>query len=198
MATTLGAPLLAFLIALAITLAELVTSRYPRTFSFLVRSVTLWAYGLVYALAAGVITSVLRVQTGGAETSPAVGLSNPWVQAAAVGMTTKAFFHIRFFSTPGGTPVGVESIVALFEPWLLRLVQFEEFERVREYVQPRASRIGDLGGAQRTILDNLPPDLSDQEKGALATDLAKTTTPLQAMELYLRFAGRRGFARLFP
>lgn len=113
----------------------------------------------------------------------------------------ESFLAHPFFTIGVGAqsfPVGVESIVQVFEPWLLREIELEEFNVVREYVQPRSNRYNDLTAVRGKIRQDLPQSFSTQEKAAFEADLDKTTTTVQAMELYLRFVGQRSFNRLFP
>lgn len=155
-------------------------------------------YGLI---AAAITLGLRRLTSQGAVTLGGIGLSSPWGQAIAVGLTTKAFLHIRLFTIVVGAqsfPVGVESIVQVFEPWLLREIELEEFNTVREYVQPRSDRYSDLTAVRTKIKQDLPQSFSPQERAAFEADLDKTTTTVQAMELYLRFVGQRSFNRLFP
>lgn len=198
----MGAILLALLLACGFTLLELVTSRYPRTFPLLRASWQLWAYGSLYGVIAGLVTFALASLTSaGTITLGGIGLSSPWGQAVAVALSTKAFLHIRFFTIGVGAqsfPVGVESVVQVFEPWMLREIELEEFNAVREYVQPRSARYNDLTTVRTMIRQDLPQSFSPQERVAFEADLDKTTASVQAMELYLRFVGHRSFNRLFP
>jgi hypothetical protein len=198
----IGALFLSLVIAGVFTLLELVTSKYPRTFSRLKASWQLWLFGLSYGAIALLITLLLGFLTSaGTVKLEGIGLSSPWGQAIAVGLSTKAFLHIRFFTLGVGTqsfPVGIETVVQVFEPWLLREIELAEFNTVREYVTPRAVRYNNLNSVRTTIKQDLPQSFPSQEKAAFEADLDKTTTPLQALELYLRLIGQRSFDRLFP
>ena len=117
-----GPPLLASTVATLLACIELITSRYPRTFFLLRKSWALYAYALIYgAIGFGVTLGLASLIRTGTIKLEGLGLSGPWVQSLAVGLTIKAFLHIRLFSVGVGSqsfPVGVETIVKLFEHWL--------------------------------------------------------------------------------
>ena len=139
--------------------------------------------------------------TAGTVKLEGLGLSSPWVQAIAVGLTTKAFLHINLFNVTVGSqpmPVGLETLVQLFEPALLRTILLDEFNAVRNYIQPYADKYSDLGADKVKIAQNIPPTLPPQERAAFDSDLDKTNAVIDAMELFLRFLGRASFNRVFP
>lgn len=199
---SVGPPLLAFGIATLATLLELVTSKYPRTFFLLKRSWALYAYPVIYGVIGfGVTVGLgLFVETGTIKVE-GLGLSNPWIQAIAVGLSIKAFLHLRLFSVGIGSqsfPIGVETIVQVFEPWLLRTIELHHFSMSREFLTSRANRYHDLNDVRARITANLPPTFPDQERAAFLADVGRTTTVTEAMELYLAFLGKRNFDRVFP
>src|ERR1700688_3061252 len=112
----------AFVIAALVTALELITSKYPRTARFCVKSPWFHIYFVIYGLLGAGALALLPVLTQ--VTIEGVGLSNPWVKAAFVGLSVKAFLHIRIFSVSTGPgqsfPFGLESFVQLFEPWMLK------------------------------------------------------------------------------
>src|SRR2546423_952318 len=90
--TNLGPAFIALLIASVITAIELITTYYSSTF-FTIRSCP---YFYLYSLIYGVIA--LIIVASGKSHIEVVGVSNPWLQAAVVGFSIKAIFHIRLFS----------------------------------------------------------------------------------------------------
>lgn len=183
---------------------ELITSKYPRTFSLLRRS---WAF-YVYALIYGVIALCVMLGLGALVKSETVkleglGLSSPWVQAVVVGVTFKAFLHIRLFSVSIGAesfPVGVETLVQLFEPWLLRTIELDHFNALRNYIAPRAQKYTDLALVKNQIAQNLPPSMSTEgaEGKAFLADIQQAGSVTEAMRLYMMPVGRRLFDSVFP
>jgi len=196
-------PLLGLGVAFSITFIELITSEYPRTPFFCVRSIALYSYSTIYgtigfgiALGLGSLTeaNILTLEGPGF-------LENPWVQAFIVGLIIKSLLHIRVFSVGTGAdsfPIGIETIVQIFEPWLLRTIQLDHFNTLRSYIDPRANIHNDLYVVKQQITRNLPSAFSDREKIAFQADIAKATTVVDAMELYIGFAGKRSFNRIFP
>src|ERR1700736_1601035 len=111
----LGPPVLAFVIASFIAALELITSKYPRTFFLLKRCPALYVYALIYGLIGlGVMLGLNYLVSQKAVTLEGFGLSNPWWQAVAIGLSVKAFLHLRIFSVGVGGqsfPIGTETIV---------------------------------------------------------------------------------------
>ena len=193
-----GPPLLAFAVTALFTWLELVTSKYPRTFFLLNRCGALWTYVLIYA-ALGFVIVMLFDYFNVALEGP--GVSNPWVRAVLVGISIKAFFHIRLFSVGAGPqafPVGIETIVQMFEPQLLRAVEVYQFEASKDFIGTRATKHTDLASVKTTIQNNLPGTLPEVERAAFLADVERARTVGEAMDLYLAFLGRRSFDRRFP
>jgi hypothetical protein len=159
-----GPALLSFALATSLAALELITSKYPRTFSLLRHSWAFYAYAIIY----GVIAFCVMLGLGALVKSGTVkleglGLSSPWVQAVVIGVAFKAFLHIRLFSVSLGAesfPVGVETLVQLFEPWLQRTIELDHFNSLRNYIAPRAQKYSDLDLVKQQIAQNLPPSMS--------------------------------------
>jgi len=196
--------LLALVIASVFTLVELITTKYPRTGFVLTprRSRSLYVYALIYGLIAfGAILGLRQLVAAEVITLEGVGVSNRWVQAIALGLSAKALLHIRLFSVSTGSqpfPVGVETIVQIFEPWLLRTIDIDEFDGVRTFLNSRADKYTNLNQVRQTIMENVPQSLPPQERTAFIADVEKATTVRSAMELYLRLLGKRSFSHIFP
>ena len=129
-----------------------------------------------------------------------LGLSSKWLQAVVVGVSAKAFLHIRLFNVNIGTqsfPIGIESFVYLFEPWLLRKIELDEFNAVREFVEAAITDDMILENVKRRIEDNIPPSFPKNEKAAFLSDLSEKTSVTGCLELYLSFFGRKSFNRVF-
>lgn len=197
----LGPALLAFVIAGLIAFLELVTSEYPQTFSLMGRSWRLYTYSTIYGLIGlGVLMGLGALVEANKVRVEGLGLSSPWVQAIAIGLTVKAILHIRLFAVSVGQqslPIGVETLVQLFEPWLLRGIEIDHFNAVRTYIDPRAANHPDLNDVKTLITQNLPSGFADQERAAFEHDVNEAETVPEAMELYLRFVGRKAFKRVF-
>ena len=197
-----GPSLLAFLIASIIASLELITSKYPRTFFLLKNSRALYLYAFIYgAIGGGVLLGLQSLIDAKLVKLEGLGLSNAWVQALVVGLSVKAFLHIRLFSVnvaQQSFPVGVETIVQLFEPWLLRTIELDHFNAGRNFVGSRAAKFPDPNSVKNTIKANVPPTFSSPEKAAFSADVDKATTVVEMMELFLGFLGRGSFDRVFP
>src|SRR3984957_20127325 len=160
----LGPALLSFALATSLAALELITSKYPRTFSLLRRSWAFYTYAVIYGVIAFcVMLGLGALVKSGTLKLEGLGLSSSWVQAIVVGVTFKAFLHIRLFSVSIGAesfPVGVETLVQLFEPWLLRTIELDHFNALRNYIAPRALNYPDLDMFKKQNAQNLPPSIS--------------------------------------
>jgi hypothetical protein len=190
--------ILAFTIASTIAGLELITSKYPRTFFLMSRSGPLYAFVSIYGGIAFVTTFLLpqlKIEITG------VG-RNDWVNAVIVGVSIKAILHIRLFNVTTGAgsefPVGFETILQLFEPWLLRTIDLDHFRHLRRYIDARAAGYVDVAVVRARIAENIPPGFSPAERAALTADAARLATVNELMELYLSYVGRRTFEQIFP
>jgi hypothetical protein len=194
-------PILAFAIAAFLAWLELVTSKYPRTVFLMRRSWALYVYALIYGLIAfGVTLALGSLIKAGMIGLAGIGLSNVWAQAIAVGVSSKALLHIRLFSVSVGSqsfPVGIESIVQLFEPWLLRTIDLDHYNKREEYIAPRAAKRQDLNAVKERMRKDLPTG-ADLERSAFLVDLQSVDNVVEAMRLYLTFLGKKTFDRVFP
>jgi hypothetical protein len=200
----LGPALLSSALATSLAALELITSKYPRTFSLLRRSWAFYAYAIIYGIIAFCVMLGLEVLVkSGTVKLEGLGLSSAWVQAVVVGVTFKAFLHIRLFSVSVGAesfPVGVETLVQLFEPWLERTIELDHFIALRNYIAPRALKYTDLGLVKKQIAQNLPPSMSAEgaEGKAFLADVQQASSVTKAMSLYMTSVGRRLFDSVFP
>jgi hypothetical protein len=191
--------LLAFAVAALVTAIELITSKYPRTARFTLGSFWFYAYFLIYGVLAAIGLIVLPLVGG---TSSGVATSNPWLNAALVGFSVKAILHIRIFAVSTGPgqsfPVGLESFVQLFEPWLLRSLELDHFAKQSAFIAPRALKFATATDAQNKAIANPPPGFSSEEKAAFEADIGQAATPGQVIAAYLKYAGIKLTTNTFP
>jgi len=198
----LGPALLAFLIATAAAASELITTKYPRTYFLLARSAALYSYSVIYGLIAfGIMWAVDTLTAHKLITLSGLGVESRWTQAVAIGLSCKAILHINLFSVGSASrpsPVGLETLVQIFEPELLRRILLKEFDAVRAYIGPRTSKYANLQDVKTQIKTNIPRTLPKEERAAFQNDIDTSTTIADAMEAFLRFVGRATFSRVFP
>ena len=199
--TNLLPAILSFLIAAVFAALELMTSKYPRTIFLVKKCRYLYLYVAIYGLVSfGALLGLNLLVEAKKITLEGIGLQNIWVKSTIVGLSTKAFLHISLYSlSVGGKtfPLGTETIVQAFEPWLLEEIFLFEFNAVSDFISPRAARYSDLATAKTTIKGNLPASLTGPERIGFEADVdAKTSVP-SAMEVYLRRFGKRNFTRVF-
>ena len=198
-----GPAVVAGLLAATVSLSELLTTLYPRTAFLLVRrSRALYAYAAAYGLIALAVALLLEQLTAaGAIQLEGFGLSSPWIRAIAVGLTVKAFLHLRLFNVSVGSqsvPVGLESLVQLFEPALLRTILLDEFTAVRVFTSARAREYPSLEAVKAQAKAEIPSTLPSLERAAFSNDIDRATGVVEVMEHFLRFLGRKNLDRVFP
>lgn len=194
--------LLATGVAVVVTGMELITDKYPRTFPFVCRCKSFYAYVFIY----GIIAALVMLFVDYLVATKAITLEGPmigniWAQAVAIGVAIKAFLHIRLVTVSVGTqsiPIGVETVVLLFEPWLLRDIELCHFDSVRQFIDPKVARHSDLVTVKQKVLANVPKSFSTAEKVSFKDDIANATTVVEVMEMFLSFVGSRTFDRVFP
>jgi hypothetical protein len=186
-------------VATSVTALELITSKYPRTFEFVFKSAWFYVYVLIYGVLGGISFALLPL-LGDQVTTTSV-IANPWIQAALVGFSIKAFLHIRIFTVSTGPgqsfPVGLESFVQLFEPWMLRSIDLDHYHEQRAFISPRAANLTDVA-ARTMATNNVPPSLTPQETAALKSDLQQAMTSDQVIGVYLKYFGLRLTRTTFP
>jgi hypothetical protein len=192
---------LSLVLATAISGAELVTSKYPRTFFLLRRCGWLYGYMLTYGLISFVVTlglqALIEAKAIGLE---GVVVGNPWAQAAFLGLATKALLHIRFLTVTVGSeqfPIGIETLVRVFEPYFLEGITLHEFNNMRSFIQPRLSKYPNLKTVKAMIKSNLPTT-SVAAKKVAEIDISRLSTVGEALEYYLTKFGRTSLDRVFP
>jgi hypothetical protein len=195
-------PLLAFTVALAVSGLELITSSYPRTGYFIASCRQVYAYVLVYGLIAFSVTLGFDgLVEHGLLNLQGLGMSNAWLRAVALGVSVKALLHIRLFTVGVGDskmPVGTETIVQMFEPWLLEQIELHEFNSIRAFLAPWETRYNEISAVRANILRNLPYTFSGSERVAFEVSLKKkSNSPTECMEMYLRRFGKKSFVRAF-
>ena len=95
-------------------------------------------------------------------------------------------------------PVGLETLVQLFEPALLRTILLDEFTAVRAFTTARAREYPSLDAVKARAKAEIPPTLPSQERAAFANDIDRATGVVEVMEHFLRFLGRKNLDRVFP
>ncbi len=202
--TRFGPPLFGFVVAGILAWVELVTSRYPRTFTFIRTSPALYSYCFIYGIIGfAVLFGFDALVSAGVLKAEGLGLSNPWIRAFEIGVAVKALLHIRLFTVTAGSqpfPVGIESLVQLFEPWLLDRVEQDEFNEKSSYIEQKRHEYPEVTVKQFKVRLSAAtrPSLSQKERSAIAIDIANALTADEAMTIYLDRFGRRTLDRLYP
>lgn len=197
-------PLLAFFIAYFFTVLELITSKYRRTYSLIFLKPSLHIYGFIYGIFALVIVLVWdSLVKSGSLKIEGLGLSNIWWKSILIGISTKGFLKIRLWNVNVGSnpfPVGIDSLVQLFEPWLLEEIGLSEFYEVRKFLQHKIDQYKNLSlkELKKRMEDNIPKTLKEQDKKVFKLDLSEAKNPMDAMEIYLSAFGKNTLELVFP
>lgn len=193
--------LLAFVVAVVVTALELVTGKYPRTFLFLTKCRSFYFYLFIYGVIAALVTFFIdQLIASNAITLEGPMIGNGWAQAVTIGISVKAFLHIRLFAFNSGTqsiPIGVETIVLLFEPWLLREIELFHFTSVLEFIGPKAKKHQNLAKVKGAVLVHVPKSFSKAEKTSFKDDVENADSVTSVMDMFLNFVGKRIFEQVF-
>jgi hypothetical protein len=195
---------LAFLVGAVFSGYELLNSLYPMTCYFLLKkSKSIYIYSLVYGIFSFVF--MLGIHYFGIfECVVAPLISNVWVQAIFVGISTKAFLHIKFFDADP-IPIGFETITYLFEPRLLSQIKLDDYNATQEYITDSMLGYHDIAEVLNIVERKLPS--TDREisvafmqdvREEIAEYVDNDKKIMVAMELYLRAYGVSSFNRSFP
>ena len=188
----IGPLCLTFAVASFVTGVELLTSQYPRTARFALRSSWFYVYILIYGVLGATALALLPL-VADQVTTEGIGSANPWIKAALIGFSVKAVLHIRIFAVSTGPgqsfPVGLESFVQLFEPWMLRTLELEHYNKQNAFIAPRAQKLTDVATARAQAKANPPPGHTPPVKAAFEADIDQSVTPAQVIAAYLKYAG---------
>jgi hypothetical protein len=193
----------AFAIAFLFTWMELRTSKdYSNTGFLLWSSGSLWIYCSLYGLIAlaGFLLSNLLI-TNSILTIQGLGLQSPYVRALVLGVSSKAIMQLNLFTVTSGPtpiPIGFQTIVQIFEPFLLYQIKLAHWVGVNDFVAPFAAKYPDLNQVKTKIKQNIPPFISADERGAFANEIDKDQRVEDAMARYLRSFGKKAFLSVFP
>jgi len=201
---SLGPPAIAFLVGGSFTGIDLLTSRYARqAFLLWKKSGSLYFYCLTYGvIAAGATALYPALAHEHALVVKGLGFEIPWVRALYIGVSAKALLHIRLATTntesPRPLPIGVETLVQVFEPRLLRNMDIRADHEIRLYLRARVEKYTNLRKVKVMIMDNIPESLPEAERGAFEMDIRKRRKPYDCMSACLKFLGKESFERIFP
>ncbi len=173
-------------------------TNFPRTGAFLCRSPDFAFYLAIHAFCASVLTAsmVAFVSIGIVRASaltPFVG-----VALVAAGIGARQIAERASFTVV----VGSKKIRCGFKPILdladsrIREIRWDEFNAVRTFVARYAGG-QTLESARAAVLENIAPGLDEKEVDRFRVDVAASGNAATVMEIYLRFAGRRSFKRVF-
>jgi hypothetical protein len=201
--------LVAFAVAASVTWFELATSKYPRTLPLLRANTYLYVYAVIYgAFAAGVDIVYPLLFASPAPATPeitqgmAVLTANVWLRAALIGLTVKAFLHVRIFELTTGPgksfPIGIETVTQIFEPWLLREIGLKHWLVLTQFMAPAVAKYTDVTATRARAVAAIPSSFDATEKAALISDLNVAAAVKDLLLVYLNNVGCDVFRDTFP
>ena len=191
----------AFSVATVVTALELITSKFPQTYKFVLQSRWFYFYVAIYGLLGAATLALLPFLMDQVKNQGGV-FGDPWVRAVLVGLSIKALMHLRIFTVSPGPgqsfPVGLETIVQLFEPWMTRQIENDHYVGVADFIKPRARKLRTLRKARDLAKSSIPSTFDDKVKAALTDDINRATTPAAVVRDYLKYVGVRLTEKTFP
>ena len=154
----------------------------------------MYLYAGVYATVAMAGMALLQylVATGAIKIE-GIGIGSPYAQAFALGLSARALLHIRIFTVTVGTqniPIGIETLVQLFEPYFARNLILEHFDRLERYIaarEPKKKALSEakhLGDVKALIKKHLPHVIPQNERAAFEKDIDGAQSVREAMAKY--------------
>jgi len=199
----------AFVLASAITWLNLITDKYPRTWTLFVwKSSGIWLYALTYGVLAAVLFCLLTfvidvselsitIQSRYGELKPPAG----WTLSIIIGVFIKTFLKFNLFTYNFGKdqiPVGLEWLSSKIENYFTRTIEIDEFRAVKDTVKKSASHYQNFSAVKSAIKKGIPKFHMDQaESEAFEWELDKNNNIEDALELYLRTVGPKLFKSTF-
>jgi hypothetical protein len=184
----------------ALVAGKLLLTRYPGTWPLVLRkSFAFWRYVTYYGILGTSVTWVIFQTPLGR--IPTISFIPSWIfWPIAVGLLGTLAKTTLVGSMPGADHFHftIRAVLILFEPALLDMIRNDEFFAVKKFVRPYEERWQDFDAVIDVISRNVPG--SDEELKYLRLmhrDLPNAKTTSDAMGLYLRFVGARGFKQIF-
>jgi len=196
-----GQMALAFGVAAGITALELITSKYPQTFEFVLKSRWFYSYIVIYGFLGAAALALLPFVADQVKTEGGI-FSNPWVKAGLAGLSIKAFLHIRVLTVTTGPgksfPIGLETFVEIFEPWMTRRIELNHFAEVDKFIAPRALKTPEVETARQYAINKIPSTFDEKERTALTDDFNRAATSYKVISEFLKVFGSRLTETTFP
>jgi hypothetical protein len=157
--------------------------------------------GAIYGVLAGLLQylwPLLADQTR----MTGIGIGNGWVRALITGFFIKGLLHIRLVNVATGPgksfPLGLESIVRIFEPWLLTEIGLHVFSAKKVWLKKHVGAYADVAMARARALDNIPSGFDPAEQASLRADIKRADSAEKVLDVYVTYAGPKALASVFP
>ncbi|MEO0804413.1 MAG: hypothetical protein AAFY57_19395 [Cyanobacteria bacterium J06642_2] len=194
---------LAFVFAYLVTLFELITVEYPRTYSLVVKRWPIHAYAGWYGVLGAILFVIFdRLSAANLVSVSGMQLAPLWVRAIVIGIISKGIMGIKFvtFAQKNGSfPFGLETIANIFAPFLAAEIADLEFNDLRSLVDAKLSQKQlSLEDIREILKSNIPPKAEETAKKSFKVELQEETHPNELCVSYISLFGVRSFNRIFP
>lgn len=200
----------AALAAYTVTIFDLWSVGYRKTFDFLVQCRPAHFLALVYALAAlalvaffdNLVVPSIEGAPGNEGIGPAIQFmkDNPFWKGAIVGALTNGLVNIRFFSIPSGVPgqepfpVGLRTLTQIFDAPLRDDVSDHHYFKVKSYCERHMASMTaakDLDSLQEMARTAIPQHYVADRRAVVLADFAEATTPVDLLRKFTQTFGQR-------
>lgn len=173
----------------------LLSSKYPRTWPLVCRhSSAFWRYDLYYGVLGTLVVDIIfRTDLGKIAFIAGIPRLIFWPVIGALMGTIAKFSFVGAVSDAHHFHMTARAMLGLFEPRLLEQIERDEYFTLKRIMKKLDSRWRDLDFVKASIKRNIPDRIEESERLAFIEKIQKQTAADEALILYYRFVGRRGF-----
>lgn len=196
--------LIAFVFGGIFSVLDVISIKYRKISAFIYKSYFLYLYAICFGTFGVLILSLIRSGLLGSEIVFSDFGNDTIIQAACVGIFTKAFFDIKIFSFSTGPdktfPVGIKTLSHFVEEPLLSRMEIDWFKNYSRFIQSveqkyQNSSVNDIHNLVVDKLQNFPDD--KRVVGFIKGEFDKVTTKRDKYALVMREFGKVVFCQIF-
>lgn len=196
--------LIAFVFGALFSVFDVLSIKYRKISTFIYNSISLYAYAVCFGVFGTLIFGLLRNGLLGSEVFFTGMGENIYIQAAFVGIFTKAFFDIKIFSFSTGQdktfPVGIKTISHFIEEPLLSKMEVDWFKNYSRFIKVVEGKyqnqtVNDIHNLVVDRLQNFPDD--KRVVGFIGGEFDKVITKRDKYSLVMREFGKEVFCQIF-
>lgn len=200
----------AALASYAVTIFDLWSFGYRKTFDFLIQCRPTHYLSLVYAFAAIALVAFFDVlvapsiegAAGNEGVGPAIKFmkDNPFWQGAIVGALSNGLANIRFFSIPTGVagqepfPVGLRSVTQIFDAPLRDDISDHHYLKVKAFCEQHLVQMSTANTLPELLVSAngaIPQHYATERKAVVRADFAEATDAVDLLRKFTQTFSRR-------